>query len=121
MFQIGYMYLIFLTTFLEFQVSASRQSTLSNTNLVVAIEPWPPFLVVNKNENGMDIYSGVIWDFIEYIREARNCTFTPVRSPDRLWGDCFGMNNCTGMLGQVNRREADIAIGLPHEYVSIME
>ena len=119
MFQVGCM--LFFTICYDFQVSASIQLTLSNRSLILAFEPWPPFLVETKDETGMSTYSGVVGDILEYIKEARNCTFTPVRSPDRLWGDCFGMNNCTGMLGQVNRREADIAIGLPHEYVSIME
>ena len=116
--QIGYMYLIFLTRYLDFQVSASRQSGLSNKNLVVAFEPWPPFLDVNRNGNGTDTYSGVIWEFMEYIKEARNCTYKMVRSSDGLWGHCYGINNCTGMLGQVNRKEVDFAIGLQLNYVS---
>ena len=105
-------------------MAALRQLKLSNRNLIVAFEPWPPFLVVTKDETGMNTYSGsgVIWEFLEYIKEARNCTYTHfVRSPDGLWGDCYGVNNCTGMLGQVNRKEVDFAIGLHYEYVSIMK
>ena len=120
MFRIGC--LIFWTAgCFEFQASASSLSTMYNKNLIVAAEPYPPYLVVNKDEHGMDIYSGVVWDFMEYIKEARNCTYKLVRSPDGLWGNCYGINNCTGMIGQVNRKEVDFAIGLLHDNISRMK
>ena len=118
MFQIGYV--LFLTRCFDGQVSALRQTTLSNKNLIVAAEPWPPFLV-KKTENGIDKYSGLMWDFMEYIKSARNCSYKLVGSPDGLWGNCYGINNCTGMIGQVNRKEVDFAIGLFHDYVSRMK
>ena len=114
MFQIGYV--LFLTRCFDGQVSALRQTTLSNKNFIVAAELWPPFLVKNKDENGIDKYSGLFWDFMEYIKDTRNCTYKLVGSPDGLWGNCFGINNCTGMIGQVNRKEVDFAIGLFHDY-----
>ena len=73
--------------------------------------PFPPFLVRNLDKNGQESYSGILWDFVEYIQKARNCTFTVVIPPDELWGICYGNNNCTGMIGLVNRREVDFAIG----------
>ena len=102
-------------------MAASRQLKLSNRNLIVAFEPWPPVLVVTKDETGMNTYSGMLWDVMEYFKQARNCTYTLVRSPDGLWGDCYGINNCTGMLGQVNRKEVNFAIGLQHENVRIIK
>ena len=79
---------------------------------MIAAEPRSPFLVLKKDINGKDTYSGLVWDFMEYIQEARNCTFTIVRPRDGLWGNCYGNNNCSGMIGLVNRKEVDFALGL---------
>ena len=102
---------MFITICFEYQVSASRQLTLYNKNLLVAAEALPPYLVVKKDESGMDTLSGPMWDFLQYIKHARNCTFKIVRPVDGLWGNCNGMNNCNGMIGQVVRKEADFALG----------
>ena len=108
-------YYLSLIACLVYQVLASEQLTLSNKNLVVAVEPWPPGIVEHEHKNGTKTYSGIIWEIMEYIKEARNCTFNFVRAPDTdtdKWGHCVGINNCTGMLGQVNRKEVDLALGL---------
>ena len=83
-----------------------------NRDLVVAVNPWPPAIVVDRHENGTETYSGVLWEIMEYIKKARNCTYKVISSPDGHWGHCYGINNCTGMLGLVNRKEADFALGL---------
>ena len=112
MFQKSTTYSVFLIACFVHQVMASQQLTLSNRNLVVAVEPWPPALILNSHENGTISYSGMMWEVMEYVKQARNCTFEIIRSPDGLWGHCYGINNCTGMLGMVNRKEADFALGL---------
>ena len=109
------MYTIFLNACIVYQVSVSEQLTLHNKNLVVAVEPWSLGIVEHEHENGTKTYSGMIWEIMEYIKKARNCTFNFVRAPDTdtdKWGHCIGINNCTGMLGQVNRKEVDFALGL---------
>ena len=106
------MYYISLIAYLVYQVSASQQVSMFNKDLVVAAQPWPPVLVVDRHENGTETYSGILWVLMEYIKEARNCTYKVIRSPDGQWGYCYGLNNCTGMLGQVNSNEVDFAIGL---------
>ena len=104
---------IFLLACLVYQVLASQQLTLFNKNLVVALETWPPSgLVEHEHENGTKTYSGVVWEIMEYIKKARNCTYKIVTPPDGLWGHCHGINNCTGMLGLVNKNEVDFALGL---------
>ena len=57
-------------------------------------------------------YSGVMWGLILFMQQARNFTFTIVRPPNEDWGTCIGSNNCSGMIGMVNRKEADFAIGM---------
>ena len=84
-----------------------RQITLSKKNLRLGAIPFPPYLV----KNGQGSYSGLLWDLLEYIQKARNCTFTVVIPSDGAYGKCYGSNNCTGMIGLVNRGEVDFAIG----------
>ena len=75
-------------------------------------EAWPPYLVIERDENGTDKYSGMSWDLLQMIQKGTNCTFTIVRPQDGLWGNCYGINNCSGMIGMVQRKEVDFAIGI---------
>ena len=88
------------------------RSALSNAHIKLGAEEWPPFLVIEKDENGTAIYSGIHMDIIESVQKATNCTFTLVRPPDGLWGNCHEENNCTGMIGLVQRKEVDFAMGI---------
>ena len=106
---------IFLVAYLGCQVLSTRQMSLSNKHLKMGAVPFPPYLVRKKEKNGLESYSGILWDFVEYVRKARNCTFTVVIPPDGLWGTCARKNNCTGMIGLVNRSEVDFAIGIVNE------
>ena len=74
--------------------------------------PAPPMFIITKDKNGQDTYSGFMWDLIEYIQKARNCTVTVVVPQDKEWGYCHERDNCTGMIGQVNRQEVDFALGM---------
>ena len=104
-------YLMLLTGWFGHQASSTRQVTMSNKHFKVGAVPYPPFLVINTDENGKAVYSGMIWDLIEFVQEARNCTFM-VKIPDDLrWGNCHEIDNCTGMIGMVNRKEVDFALG----------
>ena len=103
----------FITTLFGCRVSASKKETLHNKHVTVAVESNPPFIVVKKDIDGKEkVVGGLILEFLEYLQSARNCTFTYVRPHDGLWGYCYAKNNCTGMLGLVNRKEADFALGL---------
>ena len=86
--------------------------TLHNKHLKMGAVMFPPFLVKSKDDNGQESYSGLLWDLVEYVQKARNCTFTVVIPPDGLWGNCYGKNNCTGMIGLVSRSEVDFALGI---------
>ena len=102
---------------------------LSNKNLRIAAEPWPPFLSIyclnGSREktllwdweadcsSGEDkVYQGFMWELLLFMKERRNFNFTLVNSVDGLWGgSCNGANNCSGMIGMVNRKEVDFALG----------
>lgn len=96
---------------LTIQFSSATQITMSNKHLRVGAVPYPPFLVIETDKHGRAKYSGMIWDLIELIQETRNCTFEVMIPTDLRWGKCYGINNCTGMIGMVNRKEVDFALG----------
>ena len=104
------------------QTTAIRRNSLQNSHLKVAAEPWRPFFVfycdgteISWNENcdkGVMTYGGALWDLLKLIQHAQNVTISILRAPDHEWGVCYGKDNCTGMIGMVNRKEADFAIGM---------
>ena len=82
---------------------------MSNKHFKIGAVPWPPFLVINKNEKGENSISGPVGDYFGYMQKARNCTFTIVTPSDGLWGNCNGADNCTGVIELVARKEVDFA------------
>ena len=47
------------------------------------------------------------------MKQAKNISFTLVAPSDGLWGGtCYSSNNCSGMIGMVNRKEVDMALGI---------
>ena len=80
----------------------------------MGVSPNPLSLSIKKNKNGQETYSGLMGDFLEIIKKARNCTFTIVEPPEGQWesGNCYGSNNCTGLLGLVTRNEDHFALGI---------
>ena len=97
--------------------------TLENKHLRVVAEPWKPFFIIycpDGQEKVLNIpcasngdlkYGGALWDLLMFMKHGRNLTLTMLRAPDKAWGVCYDRNNCTGMIGMVNRGEADLAIG----------
>ena len=64
-------------------------------------------------DGGEESYQGIIWELLMIMKQARNISFTLVRSADGLWGGtCYWSDNCTGMIGMVNRKEVDLALGI---------
>ena len=45
------------------------------------------------------------------MKEIRNLTLTVVTG-DGQWGQCYNESSCSGMIGMVNRKEVDFAIGM---------
>ena len=91
-----------------------RGEGLRNKHLIIEGETWDPFLMYDYDEYGGAIagtYRGVMWDLLLFMQKARNFTFTMVSEAEWEWGECYAINNCTGMIGMVNRKEVDLAIG----------
>ena len=99
-----------------------RDTHLLNRHLKVAAVPWRPFIMFYCNEkemgdahdctnNGNITYGGALWDFLNMVKLKRNVTFSVLSPPTPTWGYCHGKNNCSGMIGMVNRKEVDFALG----------
>ena len=87
---------------------------LRNKHLLIEGEYWDPFLMYEMDANWTAIegtYYGVMWDLLLFMQQARNFTFTIVSKADFEWGVCHEVDNCTGMIGMVNRKEVDFALG----------
>ena len=108
---------------LGIQVQAIGYNSLLNKHLKVAAYPWNPFIIFYCNKKEMnetdecvdkrnETYGGALWDLLEIVKQARNVTFSILRPSTSEWGYCNGVNNCTGMIGMVNRREVDFALGI---------
>ena len=90
-------------------VWAQKQEKMTNKHLVIAAGSWPPIIVKTKSEDGKHEIESILWDHVKFWIHARNFTYTIVRQD--YWGYCTEINNCTGMIGMVNRKEVDFALG----------
>ena len=90
--------------------------TLKNKHLTIQGEYWNPFLTYDIYENGRTAnYRGIMWDLLLFMQRARNFTFTMVSEAEYIWGKCYDVDNCTGIIG--NRKEVDFALGNYHSEV----
>ena len=116
--------LILVSLSLTRHAFASREGSkaLMNRSLKIAAEAWKPFWIIYCSDGTEKIhlqscprgemsYGGVLWELLLIMQRTRNISFTMLMTPDSAWGNCNGKNNCTGMVGMVNRGEVDLALG----------
>ena len=85
---------------------------LRSKHLIVEGEYWYPFLYFDKDEDGKTInHKGIMWDLLLFMQKYKNFTFTFVSEADNVWGQCHSMNDSSGMIGMVTRKEVDFALG----------
>ena len=122
MLEINSLYICALLSTLT-QVSVAESNHLLNGHLKVAASPWKPFIKFYCNGKEMGAYDecpdqdtikydGILWQVLRLVKLKRNVTFSILRPPSPKWGYCYGANNCTGMIGMVERREVDFALGM---------
>ena len=92
--------------------STTQKRMMTNKHFKIAAIHRPPFLIAKTLPGGQNILSGQNGDAINFWQYARNFTYTLVKPKDGLYGACVGRNNCSGMIGMVQRKEVDFAIGL---------
>ena len=111
----GHSYIIFLMIGCTMgQAPSIEQMSMHNKHFRVGAVPRPPVFEISKGKDGEDIIGGLLGQFLQYLKEARNCTLEVVIPDDGLWGNCYGKNNCSGMIGLVDRKEVDFAMGNIH-------
>ena len=84
---------------------------LSNKHLVIAAKHWQPFMIVDKDSEGNIAYSGIMYELLTFMQQARNLTLTII-SEGTQWGTCDENDKCSGMFQMVNMSEVDIALGM---------
>ena len=93
---------------------------MRHKHLQIEGEYWEPFLMWECPGYGLDweedcpgerTYLGIMWDLLLFMQHSRKFSFTLVHEADYEWGICHSINNCTGMVGMVNRGEVDLALG----------
>ena len=77
---------------------AKKVYALSNKHLKIAYYEWEPMFKINKNPDGSETYSGILGNLVLLMQQRRNITFTLIKEPNGMWGNCQGNNNCTGMM-----------------------
>ena len=117
--------MVAMASTLEMQFPATVNNSLLNKHLKVAAEPYHSFIIFyckgrkmgatdKCSDRGSMTYGGALWELLKLVQLSKNVTFSIVRPPNSAkpkWGDCYGVNNCSGMIGMVNRGEVDFAIG----------
>ncbi|XP_070175614.1 probable glutamate receptor [Littorina saxatilis] len=69
-----------------------------------------PYFMVSR-ENGQNKYSGFCVDLLDILADTLNFTYRFVTPPDGEWGDKRD-GNWTGLIGLLERKEADIVLPL---------
>ena len=112
-------YIFAITTIFGKHAFSMKQQSLRNTHLMVEGEYWYPYLIwkcpdfpgFSSDCTHNRTYDGVMWHLLLFMQRARNFTFTLIHEADYEWGSCYAIDNCTGMIGMVNRGEVDFALG----------
>ena len=121
-FSITFLLVFFCSCLIGFSYG-SQTNSMQNRHLKVSAEPWRPFFLFycdgksldwtqRCHEGGKVTYGGSLWELLKFMQRARNVTFSISRTSGGNWGHCHEKDNCTGMIGVVNRKEADLAIGI---------
>ena len=121
-------YVLAVTAMFGQESLCMKQKSLENKHLIIEGQYWFPYLFWycpgapndglpwEEDCPGNRTYDGAMWHLLLFMQRARNFTFTLVHGPEYEWGSCIAINNCTGMIGVVNRGEADFALGCNFSY-----
>ncbi|XP_071526337.1 probable glutamate receptor [Panulirus ornatus] len=80
-------------------------------SLVVSVVAWPPHHDVLVREDGSLSVVGPVANMLNTAAKSLNFTYSVVTPADQHWGRKLGNGSWTGMIGQVARKEVDIALG----------
>ncbi|XP_063859244.1 probable glutamate receptor [Scylla paramamosain] len=79
--------------------------------VTVAAVQWRPHIILNTDAEGRYVVTGPMANILNVFAQTMNFTYNVVSPPDSAWGAELPNGTWTGMMGQVTRKEADIALG----------
>ncbi|XP_035223526.1 glutamate receptor ionotropic, delta-1-like [Stegodyphus dumicola] len=78
--------------------------------LTVATMPYSPYVEVDENENGELILSGIEGKYLDLVLKSIGVPYKTVIPPDKEWGSRLPNGSWSGIIGMLQRGEADIGI-----------
>ncbi|XP_050692921.1 glutamate receptor-like [Eriocheir sinensis] len=82
----------------------------SRAVLKVAIEQWVPYTLVTE-VNGTMTVGGPMGKLLDSFSRIFNVDYMFVQPPDKAWGQKYPNGSWDGMIGQLQRREVEFAVG----------
>lgn len=82
----------------------------SRAHFIVAGEIWPPWLE-RTNQSGSMGFQGITWEILLRVSDILGFDFTFVQPEDGKWGSIDQSGEWNGMMGMIQRKEVDFAIG----------
>ncbi|XP_046363536.1 probable glutamate receptor [Haliotis rufescens] len=80
---------------------------LNGRKLIVVALEWKPFSV-KERDSGIVTYSGISGEYMDYLSKSFNFSYKYIEPPDKLWGHKTEDGNWTGIVGLLQREEADM-------------
>ncbi|XP_068230709.1 probable glutamate receptor [Palaemon carinicauda] len=85
-------------------------------NILVGVSQWQPHVEVVKEPppdgvGGTMFIRGPVGELFNLIAKSMNFTYTLIEPPDGSWGSQLPNGSWKGMIGQVTRKEVDVALG----------
>ncbi|XP_077532651.1 glutamate receptor ionotropic, delta-2-like [Haemaphysalis longicornis] len=82
-----------------------------NLTLRLSNVGWYPYVFMENEPGGGFQLKGITGSMIDYIIKSMGINYQLVEPPDLEWGDLRPDGQWTGMMGQLQREEADLALG----------
>ncbi|OQR77484.1 glutamate receptor U1-like [Tropilaelaps mercedesae] len=83
-----------------------RNQTVRFTNV-----GWYPYVDVNRDDLGHKTLTGLTGHMLHFIVSSMGMKYDVVFPNDRQWGSFLPNGSWTGMIGDLTRNDADIAVG----------
>ncbi|EEC16772.1 glutamate receptor U1, putative [Ixodes scapularis] len=82
-----------------------------NTTLRLSNVGWYPYVFTVNQPDGTFRLKGITGSMIDYILASMGIKYQLVDPSDHKWGNLEPDGSWSGMIGQINRNEADLALG----------
>ncbi|XP_064111335.1 glutamate receptor 1-like [Macrobrachium nipponense] len=83
----------------------------NRTHIRIAAETWVPYTIVTDKPDGTLEISGPMGHVVNMFAQFYGFDYTLIRPPDGLWGAKQPDGSWNGMMGMVDRKEVEFAVG----------